>query len=80
MTVLIRKAWDMGVDKVSIQTVLQIDGDVMQVVAPLEDDQRAFLTALHRAAVRDGVGQWRTLFDVLVAAAKDLARALTRAI
>ncbi len=76
VTILIRKAWDLGTNQVCMQTVMQVDGDIVQILGEMKDADRAFLTALHRDAVKDGVGQWRALFDVLVQAAKSLLGAL----
>ena len=80
VTILIRKAWDLGTDKVCMQTVMQIDGDILQVLGDMKEADRLFLSALHRDSVRDGVGQWRALFDVLLAAARDLLGAVGRAV
>jgi hypothetical protein len=65
VTMLIRKAWDLGVERVCLQTVLQVDGDLTQIVAPLDDGQKDFLTELHKQAAKDAVTQWRSFFDVV---------------
>jgi hypothetical protein len=80
VTILIRKAWDLGTDKVCMQTVMQVDGDILQVLGDMNEADRPFLSALHRDSVRDGVAQWRAMFDVLLAAAKDLLGAIGRAV
>jgi len=65
VTMLIRKAWDLGVERVCLQTVLQVDGDLTQIVTPLDDGQKDFLTELHKQAAKDAVAQWRSFFDVV---------------
>lgn len=66
LTVLVRKAWDIGLEEVLFQTVIQVDGDVVVRVAELPDaESRAFMAALHRTAVDDGLKQWRLLFKVV---------------
>ncbi len=66
VTVLIRKAWDVGLEEVIFQTVIQLDGDVLVRVEQLADDaQRSFLDALHRRAVDEGTRQWHLLFEVI---------------
>jgi hypothetical protein len=65
VTILIRKAWDIGVQHVCMQTVLQIDGDLLQVVGDMRPEERIFLTPLHKQAVTDSITQWRSLFDLI---------------
>jgi hypothetical protein len=65
ITVLIRKAWDIGLEEVRFQTTIQVDGDVVVRVAEMLQDDRDFLAAIHRTAVDDGLKQWRMLFQVV---------------
>jgi hypothetical protein len=65
VTVLIRKAWDIGVERVCLQTVMQMDGDMLQVIGDMQKSERDFLTKLHQSAVTDGVGQWHALLDLV---------------
>ena len=74
VTILIRKAWDVGVQRVSAQTVIQVDGDLLQVIGDLRNEERDFLTQLHKAAVKDAVAQWHALFDVVRQLAGDVGR------
>jgi hypothetical protein len=78
VAMLIRKAWDLGVERVCLQTVLQVDGDLTQIIADLDGPQRIFLTELHKQAVKDAVSQWRSLFDVVLQLAGDLGRVFIR--
>ena len=75
LTVLIRKAWDIGLEDIRFQTVLQLDGDVLVRVAK-EDDvtQRSYLAELHRQAVQDGIAQWRLMFQVIGELIGDVGR------
>lgn len=65
LSVLVRKAWDIGLEEVRFQTAIQVDGDVLVRVTEIDDVfTRSFLQGLHRSAVDDGLKQWRTLFEV----------------
>jgi hypothetical protein len=80
LTILIRKAWDLGTKSVRMQTVLQIDGDVSQIIGPFTADQREerdFLVALHANAVKQSVTQWRNFVEVLGALLKGAASFVT---
>jgi hypothetical protein len=80
LTILIRKAWDLGTKSVRMQTVLQIDGDVSQIIGPFNADQREerdFLVALHANAVKQSVTQWRNFVEVLGALLKGAASFVT---
>jgi hypothetical protein len=66
VVLLVRKAWDIGLEQVLLQTVMQVDGDVLVRVAPgLDKDKRAFYAELHRSTVETGIKQWRSLFDLV---------------
>jgi hypothetical protein len=79
VNMLIRKAWDLGVERVCLQTVLQVDGDLTEIIAESDDDDRAYLTELHRQAVKDAVSQWRSFWDVVLQLAGDMGKIFTRA-
>jgi hypothetical protein len=57
-----------------MQTVIQVDGDLLQAIGSLGKDERDFLSQLHKAAVKDGVGQWRSLFDIVRQLAGDVGK------
>lgn len=66
VVLLVRKAWDIGLEQVLFQTAMQVDGDVLVRVAPgLDKDKRAFYAELHRSTVQTGIQQWRSLFDLV---------------
>lgn len=64
--VLVRKAWDVGTETVMMQTVMQVDGDVVLRISPaLADARRAFFSDLHTGCVKVGIGQWNSLFALV---------------
>ena len=74
---LVRKAWDIGLEQVLLQTVMQVDGDVLLRVAPgLDKDKRAFYAELHRSTVETGIRQWRSLFDLVASLIEGAGRLL----
>jgi hypothetical protein len=78
MLMLVRKIWDIGLERVLFQTVMQIDGDVLMRVSPEMDPvKRDFFAELHRSTVETGIRQWRGLFDLatsLISGAGELFR------
>jgi hypothetical protein len=76
---LIRKAWDIGVETVLFQTAMQVDGDVLLRVTPgLEVDRRAFFSELHRSTVETGIRQWQSLFQLAAGLLSGVGQALFR--
>lgn len=74
---LVRKAWDIGVEQVMFQTAMQVDGDVLARVAPdMDPVKRAFFAELHRSTVETGLRQWQGLFDLAGALISGVGRAL----
>ncbi len=62
--VQIRKAWDMGVEIILMQTVIQIDGDVVnRFQSGMDVASKAPLHALHAGAVDLSFKYWRWLID-----------------
>lgn len=76
VTILVRKAWDIGVKRVCLQTVMQVDGDIVQVMGDLKADEREFLAGLHREAVKTSVGQWQALFQLVRQLTGDVGKAI----
>ena len=63
---LIRKAWDIGLETVLFQTAMQVDGDVLLRVAQgMDAAKRDFYSSLHRSTVETGIRQWSSLFDLV---------------
>lgn len=66
LVIMVRKAWDIGVETVVFQTVLQLDGDVVtRMASSLSTQDRQFLFDIHQRTVTVGVGQWKALFDLV---------------
>jgi hypothetical protein len=74
---LIRKAWDIGLENVMFQTAMQVDGDVLVRVTPgLDTDRRTFYAELHRSTVETGIRQWQSLFQLLGGLVTQLGKSL----
>lgn len=72
----IRKIWEIGVDRIVLQSVLQLDGDIVfRADKSLDLNARAALVDAHRKFVDLGVTHWRTMFELL---AKLMGSALGR--
>jgi hypothetical protein len=64
--VLLRKTWDVGAERVLMQTVVQLDGDVVfRIQTGLDDARRLALQGAHQAAVDASFRQWSFLVDTL---------------
>lgn len=64
--VLLRKTWDVGAERVLMQTVVQLDGDVVfRIQTGLDDARRMALQGAHQAAVDASFRQWSFLVDTL---------------
>ena len=62
----IRKAWDIGTEIVLMQTVIQIDGDVVnRFQAGIDTSAKAPLHSLHVSAVDVSLRYWRWLVDAM---------------
>jgi hypothetical protein len=77
LTLLVRKAWDVGLEEVVFQTSLQLDGDtVVRMSDQIPAEYRDFLRDLHQQAVRDGTAQWKVLFQTLAELVRDTGKLL----
>lgn len=77
IVIMVRKIWDIGLEHVRLQTVIQVDGDVLVRAAPEPgDDLRDFYAALHRSAVTTAITQWQSLFALARALLDGLGRTL----
>ena len=63
---LIRKAWDIGTDRIVLQTVVQLDGDVIFRASPGISETHAELLDAHRSVTQVGLGHWHKLFDLVL--------------
>ena len=75
--VQLRKIWDIGLETVQFQTVLQVDGDVLlRVASGMDEARRNFYGELHRATVETGIRQWKSLFDLVTSLVSGLGSML----
>ena len=64
---LIRKSWDMGVEQVVMQTVIQLDGDMIsRIQKGYEKEEFHGLQQLHLATCRMGVETWETMTKLVI--------------
>lgn len=62
----IRKIWELGVDRIVLQSVLQLDGDIVfRADKNLDLKAREALVKAHREFVELGVNHWRAMFELL---------------
>jgi hypothetical protein len=62
----IRKAWDIGTNVVVMQTVAQLDGDIIMRIAPSrESEEYAMLHQLNQQLVSTSLNHWRVLFETV---------------
>jgi hypothetical protein len=66
---LVRKAWEVGVECVLVQTCVQIDGDVLtriseQLLRESAANQRELVMEAHKRSVEIGLSHWRSLIQV----------------
>jgi hypothetical protein len=63
--VKLRKIWEIGVDTVAMQTVIQIDGDVIsRIQAGRDDAQTRILNDIHNSAVDVSFKHWTFLVQL----------------
>lgn len=78
---LVRKAWEVGVECVLMQTVVQIDGDVLTRISEelLEEEveKRDLIIATHKRSVDIGLSHWQSLVRVAADLVGDTFRKLT---
>lgn len=75
--VFVRKAWDIGLERVMFQTSMQVDGDVLvRVAADLDPAKRIFYSELHRATVDTALRRWQGLFDLAANLVGSVGKAL----
>ena len=63
--VKLRKIWEIGTDAVVMQTVIQIDGDVIsRIQSGREDAETRMLNEIHRSAVEVSFKHWTFLVQL----------------
>jgi len=71
---IVRKIWDMGVENVLMQTIIQIDGDVItRIQAGMEATKQERILNVHQCGIDVSLKHWKTLFDIV----KQIAGSLT---
>ncbi len=64
--VVIRKIWDIGTESVLMQTVVQIDGDVItRIQKGLSGKKRTLILKTHELGVYMSLRHWHKLFDIV---------------
>jgi len=73
----IRKIWEIGTEHVLVQTVIQIEGDVITRINPqVQHNEKRYLLDVHQRGIETSLKMWRELVSV----AEGLVRAVTKAI
>jgi hypothetical protein len=71
---VIKKANDIGIEKVVLQTVIGMDGDLTtRISGSFADHPNTFINALHHEAIGISVDFWKTLINVVVELGKNFA-------
>lgn len=64
--IVLRKAYDLGLEEIALQTIVQLDGDVVHRVQPrYAKEEFRELLANHMEAVQVSVSYWGTLIDII---------------
>ena len=64
--VLLRKVWEVGVEEITMQTVIQLDGDVVTRVQPRHvKGQSESLYEIHSQSVSVSIRSWKELIGVV---------------
>lgn len=76
--ITIRKAWEMGTEVVAMQTVVQLDGDIVtRLNSAYAASRHQPVRDLHRETVGSALEHWRFLVETLVTIAKSAVSGLT---
>jgi len=62
----IRKAWDIGVDHIVMQTVIQLDGDVVFRGSSEVLNSEGPLFKAHESLTAVGLKHWGNLFNIVI--------------
>ena len=62
----LRKIWEMGVEVVAMQTVVQLDGDtITRVQKDYAVEEKRYVAELHAQAIQTAIGSWRFLAQTI---------------
>ena len=76
--ITIRKAWEMGTEVIAMQTVVQLDGDIVtRLNSAYAAERYQPVRDLHRESVGSALEHWRYLVETLVTMAKSVVSGLT---
>lgn len=71
---IIRKMWDLGTERVVMQSVIELDGDVItRIQGDRSGSEDAVLHALHHEGVRVAIETWQRLVQTIGALVQGLA-------
>ncbi|HHC25680.1 MAG TPA: hypothetical protein ENK58_09795 [Desulfobacterales bacterium] len=75
--VMIRKIWEMGLEEIAMQTIIQLDGDVLtRVQAKYANEESAILHKLHNQSVSTSLRFWGELIGIVKEFFGSLAKSL----
>lgn len=75
----LRKMWELGTDTVVMQTVVSLDGDVInRIEREYAGEQFQILHRLHAEAVSTSISTWRFLVETVVGVVENLLGMITR--
>ncbi len=63
--ILIRKIWELGTNHVVLQTVMQIDGDVVSRIASGRREKDELLLELHQASIGQSIVYWNMVLTLI---------------
>jgi hypothetical protein len=68
----VRKIWEVGTEVIVMQTVVQLDGDIVTRIDRAHvGSSNAPVQQLHKTALETAMGHWQFLFETLATLAKD---------
>lgn len=77
--VRVRKIWELGCEQIVMQTLVQLDGDVVtRISGDIESADHTLIHALHADGVRVATQSWQFLVETLVGFTKSLVGWFTR--
>jgi len=74
----VRKIWEVGVETVLMQTVVQAEGDIITRISPrmadmqIHADLREAMLGLHRSSMDVGLSHWKNMIEIILKLASKL--------
>lgn len=73
--IMIRKIWEVGVEEIAMQTVIQLDGDVLTRITPKYADKKyEALHQLHNQSVSKSISFWQELVKLVTSVLSDFVK------